>query len=367
MRMPKMFKSAVASFVCALGLIGMTAPAEAGPAVGTVGQWSRDNKLIRSQFDLMKYRNLTRYRFDVYMTADQDAYAVSTLKMMQLEAKLRGITLRPILVTSFAFGDRTDYGKVKGTSEDLYRTAYNRTYALVNEFKYEINDWELGNEINLMQRDASGQPLWGKGFTATEFDTQTMNDWALVLKGMSDAIEKINKDNGLQLRRILNTTSTHFGFLDYMEKKGVKYEVISYHYYERLGTNPNNYWGSFNLFQKLATYKRPVHFNEVNCAEIYDPAYQNAHGGNMTEACNKSLNNTLNYIFNQNYVKVEDVDIYELVDHPEKGGSEAKFGMMQDMRQLKVAIMTAALYAGGTLTADEKAFMTRRGFPNIQK
>lgn len=361
--------SAIVSLALVLGLGGMGSVAQAKPAIGTAGPASRDEALIKSYFDMMQYRNLTRYRFDAYLTADQDATRVAMVRMMQKNAKARGIVLRPILAFPFAFGDRTDFGKYpKGDAAALYRQGYDRTYAFVNEFKNEINDYEMGNELNLLVTDpTTKQPLWGKGFNAREFDTKIMSDWAMVLKGASDAIDKINADNGLKLRRILNTTSTHFGFLDYMASKGVKYEVISYHYYERLGTDPNFYWGTFNLFYKLSQYNKPVHFNEVNCGEIYDPAYQNVWGGNLVENCNKSLNNALNYMTNQKYLNIEDIDIYELVDDPKKVGPEAKFGINYNTRAWKMHLLTATLYSGGQLSADERGYITRRGFPNIQK
>ncbi len=360
--------SAIVSMALVLGLGGVSSIAQAKPAIGTVGQANRDEATIKSYFDLMQYRNLTRYRFDAYLTADMDPYRVSMVRMMQKQAKSHGITLRPILAFPLAFGDRTDYGKYpKGDANALYRQGYDRTYAFVNEFKNEINDYELGNELNLLVTDTSGQPLWGKGFTAREFDTKLMNEWAILLKGASDAIDKINADNGLKLRRTLNTTSTHFGFLDFMKSKGVKFEVISYHYYERLGTDPNFYWGSFNLFYKLSQYGLPVQFNEVNCGEIYDPAYQNVWAGNLVEACNKSLNNALNYMTNQKYLNIEEIDIYELVDHPERAGAEAKFGMQYNMKAWKMHMLTATLYSGGQMSADERGYVTRRGYPAIQK
>lgn len=374
MRVSGGLKVAFASFLLALGLSatgmgGINMAASAAPAVGTVGTWSQNEATIKSYFDLMQYRGLKRYRFDVFLTADQDYHRVNTVRMMVKQAKAHNIVLRPILTVPFTYGDRTDFGKYpKGDAEALYRQGYDRTYAFVNEFKYDINDYEMQNELNLLVRDSSGMPLWGKGWTSAEFNTTLMSDWAWVLKGMSDAIDKINKDNGLNIRRILNTTSTHFGFLDYMQQKGVKYEVISYHYYERLGTDPNKYWGSFNLFQRLAQYGKPVHFNEVNCAEIYDANFDNSWQNPLMENCNKSLNNTLNYIFNQKYLNVEDVDVYELVDHPTRGAVEGRFGMMYDnMRWWKMAMITATYYAGGTLTAEERIKIKIRGYPNIQK
>jgi hypothetical protein len=340
----------------------------AGPAIGTNGKASQSEATIKSYFDSMQARKLTRYRFDANLANDTDPYEVAMVTMMVKQAKLHGITLKPVLMVPFQWGDRTDCGKYpKGDAQALYSQGYNRTYAFVSKFKTDITDWELGNEINLLAKNASGARLYGQGWTASEFNTPLLNDWAYVLRGMSDAIDKVNSENKLKLRKTLNTTSTMLGFLDFMKSKGVNYDVISYHYYEKLGTDPNYYWGYFNLFYKLSQYKKPIQINEVNCAEIYDATFQNAYGGKLTEACFKSLNNTLYYMTHQNYANIEDIDIYMLYDDYTKTGNERFFGMNWSNLTPKVSAMIATLYAGGTLSASEQWHMTSRGFPNIQK
>lgn len=203
---------------------------------------------LKAIFEVMRARGLTQYRVAANLARDTDPYEVQMYRDMLALAKTYGITLKPILATPFAWGDRTDGGKYPaGDWNALYQQAYSRTYTFVINFKDQINDWEMGNEINLLALDSSGKKLYGHGWTAEEFDIPVMNDWVAVLKGMSDAIDKINREHGTHLRRVLNTTSTMFGFLDFMASKGVGFDVISYHYYEssiRIQTAPGAAAGS---------------------------------------------------------------------------------------------------------------------------
>jgi len=359
-------KAAMAGLI--VGALAVSGHATAAPAFGSVGPVSQSESVIKGYFDLMQSRHLTRYRFDANLANDTDPYEVNMVSMMVRQAKAHGIVLKPVLQVPFQWGDRTDCGKYpKGDAQALYSQGYNRVYNFVKTFRNDITDYELGNELNLLVKGPNGLPLFGKGWTIAEFNTPVMNDWAQVLKGESDAIDKVNQEYGTHIRKVLNTTSTMFGFLNFMGSKGVKYDVISYHYYERLGTDPNFYWGYFNLFYELSRFNKPVQFNEVNCAEIYDGAYQNVWAGNLVENCNKSFNNTLRYLTTQKYVTIEDIDAYELVDEPSKGGAEGRFGINFNAKSWKMNLLTLAYYAGAPLSADEMAYVTRRGFPSIQR
>lgn len=341
--------------------------AVAGPlAWGVDGPDSRraDLNVI---FKLLQSRGLTQYRVGANLAKDTDPYEVQMYKEMIALAKAHGITLKPILAVPFTWGDRTDAGKYPtGDRAALYQQGYNRTYNFVMNFKNEINDWEMENELNLVALDTNGKKLFGRGWTAAEYDTPIMNDWAAVLKGMSDAIDKINKDHGLHLRKALNTTSTMFGFLDFMASKGVNFDVISFHYYEVLGLNPHRAWGgtkpSFDLFKKLASYGKPIVFNEVNCAEIYKPDYENEAGKPRTEACYKSLNDTLTYLSHQQDANIESVCIYELYDEPAKKPPENRFGLMYDLNTPKIPLYLVSRFAGRTLPAHEAEELAKRGF-----
>jgi len=336
------------------------------PAWGVNGPTGRTADL-NAVFQVLRSRGLTQYRVNVNLTDPTDSFEVQMYQDMVALAKTYGITLKPILFTAFTWGDRTDGGKYPaGDSSALYLQGFFRTYSFVNQFKNDINDWELGNEINLLALDANGNRLYGKGWTASEFDTPLMNDWASVLQGMSDAISLINSESGLHLRRTLNTRSTMFGFLDFMASKNVLFEVISYHYYVNLGTNPHNYWGgvrpNFDLFKQLAMYGKSVVFNEVNSGEIYLSTYENQAGQPVTETGFKSLNATLNYLNDQTDANIENVDIYELLDEPAQPVPNNRFGLMYDINTPKVSLYLLTHFVGGALSMAEAQELRDRGF-----
>jgi len=342
------------------------------PAIATIPAWGVGGPNERSAdlnavFQVLQARGVTQYRLNANLADDTDPYEVQMFKDMVATAKTYGITLKPILFTPFQWGDRTDGGKYPaGDQAALYLQGYYRTYNFVNNFKNDINDWELGNEINLVAHDSSGNRLYGKGWTASEFDMPSMNDWASVLLGMSDAITRVNAESGTHLRRTLNTTSTMFGFLDFMASKSVLFEIISYHYYENFGTNPHNYWGgvrpNFDLFQQLASYNKSVVFNEVNAGEIYKSTYENQAGQPVTETGFKSLNATLNYLNTQTAANIEYVGIYELLDEPSKTAPENRFGLMYDLNTPKISLYLLSYFAGGALSSTERQELVSRGF-----
>jgi len=61
--------------------------------------------------------------------------------------------------------NRTDSGKYPlGDSPALYFSRFDRTKAFVTQF-LDVQDWEMQNELNLIVLDASGSPIFGKGWT----------------------------------------------------------------------------------------------------------------------------------------------------------------------------------------------------------
>jgi len=357
----------VPEYIALVLFILATACTHAQVAAWGVGGPSARKTYVKPIFELLHARGITKYRINASLVDDTDPFQVKTFREMLKLAKINHIDLQPILFTSFQYGDKTDKGRYpKGDEAALYAAAYTRTYKFVSEFKNDLPDWELGNEINLLLLDGNGKPIYGKGKTSAEFDVPLINNWAAVLRGMSDAIEKINKENNLHLRRVLNTTNTMFGFLDFMASKGVKFEVISYHYYEHSGVNPHHFYGhgdegGFDLFKRLAEYMRPVVFNELNCAEIYDHDYENEAGKPKTEIGFKTLHDTLKYFNEQRDLKIESINIYELLDEPQKAPPENRFGLMYDIHRPKVSLSILTSFAGGTLLPEEKKQLTDRG------
>lgn len=303
-----------------------------------------------SVFSLLQSKGLKRYRFDAFLTDDTVTSTPARMQTLIAAGIKYGIQLEPVLALPFAFGDRTDNGKYPaGDSAAIYSQGYNRAYAFISQYGVSIQDWELGNEINLLAKDSSGNSLFGKGWTATEFDLPVINDWASLLKGISDAVDQVNTEKGLKLRRVVGTTSTMFGFLDFMTSKGIKIDVISYHYYEHLGVDPTNYWGgvqpNFNLFTKLGSYSLPIYVNEINCAEIYDSTYVNVIGSDTMNTCNTNLDQMLKIFSGQTQANIEAIIGYELLDEPSNAVPENRFGFLFDMETPKPMLETLSKYA----------------------
>jgi hypothetical protein len=301
------------------------------------------------EFKALAANGLKRYRASVPLAADTDPWVATRFSTVLAVAQKYGVKLEPVLLLPLMWGDKTDAGRYPaGDAAAIYAQGYNRTLAFVNQFASQVNDWELGNELNLTVRDASGSPLFGRGWTAAEFAAYpSMTDFANLLRGMSDAIDQINATKGLHLRRIVGTTSTMFGFIDFMKSSGVKVDIVGYHYYEHAGVDPTHSWGgvgaTFNLFTKLASYGVPAAINEINCAEIYDVSFVNTAGSASMATCNSNLRTMLATFGSQSVV--EWIDVYELLDEAEKSAPENRFGLMFSLGSAKPTLATVAAAA----------------------
>ncbi len=300
-------------------------------------------------FQVMRANGLKRMRVSVGLAYDTDPFIAGSLRALVDAAKTYGVQIEPVLQVPFTWGDRTDHGAYPaGDAAALYQQGYNRVLNFVQQFT-DIPDWELENEVNLLVTDSGGTPLFGKGMTAAEFNVPLMQDWASVLRGMSDGIDRINATKGTRLRRIVGTTSSMFGYIDFMVGQGVKVDVLGYHYYEHAGVDPTAYWlangSTFDLFAKLGSYNRPVDVNEVNCAEIYDTAFVNASTSTSMGICNGNLSTILRTFSTQTKADVEWLLVYEMLDEPSKAAPESRFGVMFDLDTPKPLLAALASYA----------------------
>ncbi|CAN5159137.1 hypothetical protein BH09PSE3_BH09PSE3_18460 [soil metagenome] len=317
-------------------------------------------------FATMKQYGQKIARISIPLAADTDSYMTARFRKLIDLAAANDIKLLPVLLLPFTWGDRTDNGKYPaGNSAALYRQGYDRTRAFVAQFRNDVPDWELQNEVNLLRTDANGVPLYGKGWARGEFDTTIMRDWGQVLHGMSDAIGDINSTYGVSLRRVLGISTTNFGFLEYMVQiQSVKVEVVDYHYYEHVNIDPTNYWGGakpdFDLFKKLGGYGRPVIIGELNAGEVYDSDYTNVDGNAKTETGYKSLATILADLKKQKSAKIESVIAYTLVDQPSKRAPENRFGLMRDFNTPKVSMLLLGAQAGAPLSSQQQNSLTSR-------
>jgi hypothetical protein len=257
-----------------------------------------------------------------------------------------------------------------------YDTAYQATYNFVSTYRDSITDWELGNEIDLITGQNAAPGAWNTGWAATDWENVSAygspdyyTNWAWALKGASDAIAAINSKYGTKLRRILNTTGTHVGFLDFMSSNGVGFEMISYHYYQNTGTSPYllaasppaSGQGSWNLFAGLAAYNLPVTIDEFNCGEIYDSGYQDAASDPLYATCLTNLRAQIGYFKNNAQLNIESIIPYELLDEPSQAAPENHFGLFfndgNGNYAPKANLLLWSAFAGGALSSPEQAIL----------
>jgi hypothetical protein len=173
--------------------------------------------------------------------------------------------------------------------------------------------------------------------------------------------------------RILNTTSTHVGFLDFMSQNGVNFEMISYHYYYDEGTSPyalaasppGSSSSTWDLFAGLGAYHRPVTINEMNCGEIYDSSFQDTSSDPLYATCLVNLRTQLVYMRHQTEMDLRSVYAYELLDEPSQSPPEDHFGLFWNDGKgnltPKVNLYLWSAFAGGALSAPEQAALTSYG------
>lgn len=249
--------------------------------------------------------------------------------------------------------------------ETVEQNAYNETTAIVNQYKDIIHDYELLNEISL-RSDTKAQVPWNSAGTSTEpyENSSCYATMASVLRGMSRAIHDIRASSGYPLRVILGAIGRDFGFLTFMQQKGVNFDVVGYHIYPRSNHRSlldDPWFGTGGLLVQLAAFSRPVHINEFNCGEIYDSSYDNQANSDANLACFQAYKKHLSDLYHQNIINLEYLLMYELLDEPRKSDAEARFGLMYDLNNPKDHFSIITAFAGGTLSASEQQKVTSLG------
>ena len=283
----------------------------------------------------------------------------------------KGIKIQAVVFTTFSGGQprSKDYAANLAETE---QSAYNQTITQVDATKHLVRDYELQNEVTLYgDIIAPGPDVTGQ--VAGDFDTPCGRLQAAMLKGMSRAIDGARRTSGRPLRIILGTVNRHWGFLTFMQKQGVLFDVIGYHIYpweQHRVLDQDPWFGPGGPLGQLALFGKPVTINEFNAGEIYSgspghpgPDYLNQAGDPTTEAGFRSNDKHLREIANQTVAKVESVLFYELVDESRKAPPENRFGLYYDagLLQPKVSLLLAASFAGGALSEAEKHERATRG------
>lgn len=295
--------------------------------------------------------------------------ATRNLKVVRIDFMGGNITgLRDLITRVNANGGRVQlvtqpsYQWDNSCNQDLpavYADAYNQTYSMVAGVKDIAHQFEILNEIQL-RSDITSQVAWNSqgSSTAAYHASSCASTLASVAKGMADAIHA----HGQQA--ILGEVGRDWGFLTYMQEKGVTWDITGFHNYPRYGDSvlsTDAWYGTNGPLSQLARFGKPITLNEFNCGETYDSNFENTAGQPDTETCFRSMNKHLADLTTQTVAKLDSIVLYEMTDEPAKAAPENRFGLMVDLNTPKASLFIATAYAGGTLSSAEQAQITSRG------
>ena len=212
-------------------------------------------------------RHLTTVRMDLW--GNDPAYLAKFRNAATL-LTAQGIKIQAVAFTTFSGGQPRSKDYAANLAE-VEQSAYKQTITQIEATKDLVGDYELQNEVTLYQDIiAPGPNVTGQ--VAGDFDTPCGRLQAAVLKGMSRAIGEVRRASGRPLRIILGTVNRHWGFLTFMQKQGVLFDVIGYHIYpweQHRPLDQDPWFGPGGPLGQLALFGKPVTINEFNAGEIY--------------------------------------------------------------------------------------------------
>ncbi|GAB2592957.1 hypothetical protein GCM10027034_27190 [Ramlibacter solisilvae] len=297
---------------------------------------------------VMKERNLRSSRMDLW------AGDLAPFRDQVQQIRANGGSVQVALQVSYQW-DHSCNPNLAFVEQD----AYDQAARLVNAVKDIVHDFELLNETQLRPEIRQEVPWNSVGTDPAPYAGKPcVATLAAVLRGMARAIRDVAASSGLPLRVILGTVGRDFGFLTFMQQQGVPWDVTGFHVLPRQGDASllsDPWWGPGGPLAQLARFGKPVHLNEFNCGEVFDGV-----DDGTTQACLRSLARHLKELRSQAIVDLESIHFYELRDEPEKPAPENRFGLMVDLDRPKVLLYLAAAFAGGALSAPERAELTAR-------
>ncbi len=265
-----------------------TSPILKGVNGHPLNQASYQKISIDMQFDILKQLSVKAYRFDAPSDNNGIIAGKEILSRMQVLAARNKVTLLPMLyMAGLSFND---------TEAVSFQKGYNTAYSFAKQVGKNITYYELGNE----QEIAMGIP--GRSGSATEdYDMTKVKIAAAFWKGMIAGVKAVNP----AAKTIINCGGWfHFVFFGILDKEGVKYDIIGYHWYSDMDDYSKKV--KVNIFKSLSQYNKPIWFTEVN---VHNGTYKNSETyqsswiGSFSKACKA-------------YPLVKAIFVYELLDQP---------------------------------------------------
>jgi hypothetical protein len=257
-----------------------------------------------TQIDLLKSMGMGIYRINILSQSDGTCTVPKVLTPL-LEAAANGkVTLLPMLTPrtlnySVSEADAYAAGKTLGAN-------FASKYAA--NFKY----YDLGNDLDVKSI------LSGKdGKIQADYDQKKLHITAAYLKGMNDGI----KSNDADAQTMISAGWVHWGFIQFCESYGVKFDILAYHWYSDMEEvalrSTSNHIEDITVKLNSLFPGKPIWITETNArpkdVSIYE-AYQNTF---LTSFINKCKANPT----------VKALLIYELFNEPYKSAAENNYGV----------------------------------------
>ena len=253
------------------------------------------------QFAALRRAGLSFYRVD--MAAREDGTippAVNDrfyrLLKMAVDSSVTLIPVLPLVSTDTLYTLTADTAYQRGLATGRgFAAAYGKYFSY----------YELGNEDDLK---VMIQPA-GDGSEVYHYDLDKLKILAACLRGMSQGIREVNSQAGII---ISNGGWRHYMYFDLLEKEGVVWNIIGYHWYE----DAKNLRPVLRVLRSWYPDKR-VWFTEINSRS--EGMEQNAHQLRMLQKDIKAiqrLGSTVDALF-----------FYELLDEPATAPREAHYGI----------------------------------------
>lgn len=255
---------------------------------------------LEQQVADLKKLGLRTYRVNVN-PSDPDKY--QRLSQLIAIAEKAGIRILPTIIM-----------KAQGYSDEniAHDDAREKTYALVKQFGTHVKVWELGNEYDLycLQQGSSGA-------SPGDYDTTRYDMVRALLTGMLQGLHEADPS----ARSMVNTAKSNqypvdSGFLQRLIDDGVRFDIVSYHYYDQDGHVPTTNDGTrVSALQILHDgFHKPIWITEFDRSssgpDIGPSADPKAQGQALTRGMREIAADAAEY-------DVANADIYELLNQPE--------------------------------------------------
>ena len=256
-----------------------------------------------TQIELIKSMGMGIYRININTQNDGTCTVPKVLAPL-LEAAANGkVTLLPMLNT------RTlDYNASETKAyQDGKTLGGNFAAKYAANFKY----YDLGNDLDVRSI------LSGKdGKIQADYDQKKLRVTAAYLKGMNEGV----KANDPDAQTMISAGWLHWGFIQFCEAYGVKYDILAYHWYsdmeEVVVKSKSNYIPDITAKLNSLFPGKPIWITEINSRP--QPSGYETHQNNfLTSFINKCRANPT----------VKALIIYELFNEPYKSADEENYGV----------------------------------------